>query len=176
MKPVITHLTDIILIFIVVISVYTDLKERKIYNLVVLPAMLAGLIINTIFYGVDGLMFSLKGLGAGIGLLFIPFAMGGIGAGDVKLMGAIGSLTGTLFVARAFLATGLIGGIISVVVLVKQKRLLTTLKNLWFCIYIFIGTVFRVNTLKDLDNAEDNEAIPYGLAIGIGTFLAYLVR
>lgn len=166
---------NIIVAVLIAISVYTDLKERKIYNNVVLPAALAGIGLNTLFYGMEGLTFSLKGLGFGMALLFIPFAFGGVGAGDVKLLGAIGSLNGTVFVFKTFLATGIAGGILAVLVLIRQKRFVETVKRIFTSFYIFVVSFFRVNTLKSLDKAEYHESLPYGLAIGIGTLMAYVV-
>ena len=175
MKVGIAYLIDVIVCVAVIISVYTDLKERKILNVVVLPAILAGLVLNSVLAGTDGLLFSLKGLGTGIGLLFVLFALGGFGAGDVKLIGAIGSLKGTVFVLKAFAATGIAGGVLAVFVLVRQKRLFSTIKRIGISLYYFVGSVFKVNTLKSLDKAEYHESLPYGVAIGIGTVAAYLV-
>ncbi len=169
------YLIDFIVAVAVIVSVYTDLKERKIYNAVVIPAALTGLVVNSVFTGTNGLIFSLKGLGAGLGLLFIPFLLGGFGAGDVKLMGAIGALKGAFFVFKVFLATGIAGGILAILVLVKQRRLLLTLKRIWFSFSILIGSIFKINTLQSLDKAEFHESLPYGLAIGIGTLAVYLV-
>ncbi len=175
MKPSVVYVVDVVVAAAVLISVYTDLKERKIYNAVVIPAALAGLVLNSAFSGVDGALLSLKGLAAGLGLLFIPYALGGFGAGDVKLMGAIGSLKGAFFAVKVFLAAAITGGILAVLVLLRQKRLLSTLKRIGISLTIFVGSVFKINTLKSLDKAEFHESLPYGLAIGIGTLMAYLV-
>ncbi len=174
MRFLTAHLVDVVVVVTVVISVYTDLKERRIYNAVVVPAALAGLVINSLSSG-EGLVFSLKGLGAGLGLLLIPFALGGFGAGDVKLVGAIGSLKGAGFVFKVFLATGITGGILALLVLIRQKRLLSTLKRIRLSFSILLRSRFKVNTLGSLDRAEFHESLPYGLAIGIGTLIAYLV-
>lgn len=168
-------LINLVVVTVVLISVYTDLRQRKIYNYVVIPGALAGLALYSITGGTAGLFLSLKGLGLGFGLLLIPFALGGFGAGDVKLLGAIGALKGPVFVFKVFLGTGLAGGVLAVLVLVKQKRLLSTLKRIGFSMYVFFGSVFKVNTLKSLDKAEYHESLPYGLAIGIGTLIAFLV-
>lgn len=168
-------LINLVTAAIVVISVYTDLRQRKIYNVIVVPGVLAGLVLHAVSGGSAGLLLSLKGLGLGFGLLLIPFMLGGFGAGDVKLLGAIGALKGAVFVFKVFLAAGLTGGVLAILVLVKQKRLLSTLKRLWFSLYVFLGSVFKVNTLKSLDKAEYHESLPYGLAIGIGTIVSYLV-
>ncbi len=168
-------LIKLVLFMMVTISIYTDLKERKIYNVIVVPAAAAGVVLNTMVRGTEGLVFSLLGLGAGLGLLFIPFAFGGVGAGDVKLLGAIGSLNGSFFVFKTFLATGLVGGILAVIVLIRQGNLWSTIKRLVMSLYILSASIFKVNTLKSLEKAEYHESLPYGLAIGIGTFMAYLV-
>ena len=175
MKYMTAYLIDIIVLITVAVSVYTDLKTRKIYNAVVAPAALAGLAINTFYLRLAGLIFSLQGLGLGFGLLFVLFALGGFGAGDVKLVSAIGALKGPLFVFKVFLGTGLAGGVLAILVLLRQKRLLSTIKRVSRSLYIFIGSVFKVNTLKTLDKAEFDESLPYGVAIGIGTVMAYLV-
>lgn len=168
-------LINLVAVAVVLISVYTDLRQRKIYNYVVIPGALAGLALYTITGGTAGLLLGLKGLGLGFGLLLIPFALGGFGAGDVKLLGAIGALKGSVFVFKVFLGAGLAGGVLAILVLVKQKRLLSTFKRIGFSMYVFFGSVFKVNTLKSLDKAEYHESLPYGLAIGIGTLIAYLV-
>lgn len=171
-----TYLLDAVTVGVVLISVYTDLKERKIYNKVIATGIVAGLMLHALTSGTAGIIFSLKGLGAGLGLLFVPFVLGGFGAGDVKLMGAVGALKGPYFAFNAFLATGITGGIFAIAVLIKQKRLLSTLKRIALTFLVFIGSRFRINTLKSLDKAEYHESLPYGLAIGIGTFVAYLMR
>jgi len=65
----------------------------------------------------------LKGLGLGLLLLVVPFAMGGMGAGDVKLLGMVGAFQGPNFVFNCFLWMALIGGAIAIVVLIREKRL-----------------------------------------------------
>lgn len=171
----ITYVADAIIAVAVLISVYTDLKNRKILNAVVIPAAVIGLAVNSFAMGLDGLVWSLKGLGLGMALLFVPFALGGFGAGDVKLLGAIGALKGPLFVFKVFLAAGITGGVLAILILVKQRRLWSTFKRIGQSLYVFFGSVFKVNTLKNLDQAEYHESLPYGLAIGVGTLIAYLV-
>src|SRR5437879_3416726 len=78
----------------VAVCVVTDLRTRRIPNAISGPAMLIGIALNTAHMGTAGLLDSLSGLGVTIGVLLWPFAMGGIGGGDVKMMGAIGALLG----------------------------------------------------------------------------------
>ena len=73
--------------------------------------MIAALILYSFAAGIDGFFFSLKGIAVGIGVLLIPYLLGGMGAGDAKLMGAVGGFLGAKGVFGAFLLTAAIGGI-----------------------------------------------------------------
>jgi len=87
-----------VLIFMLLISLYTDIVERKIYNWTTIPAAVLGVILNFLADGAPGLKTSLMGLLTGLAVFLLPFLLGGMGAGDVKLMGAIGALKGPFFV------------------------------------------------------------------------------
>lgn len=77
-------MTNLVIFLILIISILTDLRNRKILNIVTLPAILVAFIYHFFTSGLDGLLFSGQGFLVGLGLLFIPFVMGGIGAGDVN--------------------------------------------------------------------------------------------
>jgi prepilin peptidase CpaA len=170
------YIIDGILVLLVLFSIYTDLKERKIFNVAVMPAIIAGLALNAYAEGTAGLLFGLKGAGLGLLLLLIPFIFGGFGAGDVKLMAAVGALKGPGFVFITFLGTGIAGGVLAVLVLVRQGRFIASVKRICANMAVMLGSAGRVNTMKNLDQAEYHESLPYAIAIGIGTMLAYLVR
>jgi len=168
-------LSDAVLITILLISLYTDIKYRKIHNSVLLPAVLLGFLINGYEQGwQQGFWFTGKGLLVGVGVFLIPFFFGGLGAGDVKLLGAIGAIKGTQFVLHSALLTAVTGGLIACFILLKQKRFLAALKNIGTSFYTLI-LMKNVKSLKTLDQAEYHEALPYGVAITIGTLLALLL-
>lgn len=104
-----------------IISLITDIRNRKILNIVTFPAMVIGLIYYTLTLGLDGFLFSSGGLLVGFFILLIPFLLGGMGAGDVKLMAAIGALTGVTFVIHSFFYTALFGGIIAVYLIIRRN-------------------------------------------------------
>ena len=164
---------DIILIILIAVCVFTDLRERKIYNKVLLPAVILAFFYHIYTAGLTGGYFSLKGLLIGMGLLLIPYSMGGIGAGDVKFLGVIGSLKGTSFIFATFLAGSIAGGIMAVYCLSKNKKLLFTIKKL------FSPFLYRYGLIIDrTENLEkSNSTIPYGAAIAVGAAAAaYFVR
>jgi prepilin peptidase CpaA len=157
-----------ILILVLIISLVTDLRKRKIYNIVTLPAILIGFIYYSFFGGWEGFLFSGKGLIIGLGILLIPYLLGGMGAGDVKLMAAIGALMGTSFVFYSFIYTALIGGTIALVLIVKHRGFWQSVKNIFFNV-----TFLRSNLGSIILNKKEQSSsisFPYGVAIVLGTF------
>src|ERR1051326_8835145 len=75
-------------------AIYTDLLSSRIPNWLSFPAVGFGLIVHSYVGGFHGGLFSLSGLGAGLGIFLILYVSGSIGAGDVKLMAAVGAITG----------------------------------------------------------------------------------
>ena len=161
---------DMVLAVMLLICLISDLKERKIYNIVLLPALLFGLINNLATAGWPGLLQSLLGFALGLSILIIPFAMGGMGAGDVKLLAVIGAMKGPLFVFYSALGMGLAGGIIAFAILIYQGTLLTLIVNFGRSIWLMLSSGFKVIAFN-----YDNEKImfPYGLAIVAGTIGAF---
>ncbi len=166
---------DMTLIILLLVCCYTDLRSKKIYNAVLLPAVLVAFIASLTNGGWSACLVSVKGLLAGMALLLIPFAAGGIGAGDVKLLGTIGAFKGPEFVLMAFLTGAVVGGIFSVYLLIRQGRLLLTLKKFY---YFFISKVLHIPvsvSFGHLDVATRGESFPYALAISLGAAWAYFL-
>ena len=70
-------------------AVVTDWRMKRIPNYLTIPMFALGWIYQFSFWGWPGVLDGLKGFGVGFGILFVLFAVGGSGAGDVKLMGAL---------------------------------------------------------------------------------------
>ncbi|WP_018086674.1 A24 family peptidase [Desulfurispora thermophila] len=162
-----------ILLTTIVASIYTDLKYRKIYNAVLLPSFMAALLYHTFSAGTNGLLFSIKGAALGLALLLIPFMLGGMGAGDVKLLAVIGAWQGANFVWLCFLLTALAGGAIATVQLVKQRRFWLTLQ---YIVLLFVPGTPKKGALGTLATSRAGETFPYGVAIAAGTLATYLMR
>ena len=156
---------NIILILLALTSFITDISKNKIYNTQTYPSMALGLILGYAAGGGHGILMSLAGLFTGLALLFIIFLAGGIGAGDVKLLGAIGALKGTGFVLWTMFYTGLIGGVMAFALLIWKGRLLSTFKNLF--------TLLRHPVkMKGSQKQEERMYLPYGVAISLGSMWA----
>src|SRR5207247_5246767 len=87
-------LTVATVVIFVALCVIADVRTRRIPNAISGSAMLLGVTLNTAYMGTAGLLDSLAGLGVTVGVLLWPFAVGGIGGGGVRMMGATGALLG----------------------------------------------------------------------------------
>jgi len=157
-------------ISVILIAVYTDCRWRTIKNVVTFPGIILGLLLHTLGQGWAGLVFSGVGLLAGVGLMLIPFTLGQMGAGDVKLMGALGSLLGGYEILNVFLYTTVAGGFLALGYAFYHKDILHTFKKVWLlmkCLVLFRSPEAGMILFKK------SIPMPYGLAIGIGaaTFL-----
>jgi prepilin peptidase CpaA len=123
---------DSLLIGILAVCVVTDLKSRTIYNAVTFPGTIGGLILQTVFHGVPGLADAVFGLAVGFGILLIPYLLGGMGAGDVKLLAMVGAFKGLAFVLFTSVYMALIGGAIALALLLMRKGVFERLKRVVF--------------------------------------------
>jgi prepilin peptidase CpaA len=131
----------ILLISAITVSVVEDLRRQKIPNLVTFPTMVLALIYHGISSGLSGFFFSAGGLALGMGFFMIPYMMGGMGAGDVKLMGATGAIFGPMGITIASILVFLAGGLYGFVLFaLNPKYTLSFIKRSCTTIHIFITT------------------------------------
>ncbi|MFA7167005.1 MAG: prepilin peptidase, partial [Desulfoplanes sp.] len=109
-----------------------------------------------------------SGLLIGVACLFIPFALGGMGAGDVKLMGAVGAVLGPLGVFISFVYTAMLGGVWALYLLITKDRkalgrLVTDLK----AVFLTRSIAFMPTPIQ----RKNAPRICYGVAIALGTML-----
>ncbi|MCG0274879.1 MAG: prepilin peptidase [Thermosediminibacteraceae bacterium] len=164
---------DAVLFMVLGISVYTDLKHKKIFNAVLAPAAVAALLGNFYLSGIAGGLVSLEGMILGMLLLLLPFAMGGMGGGDVKLMAVVGAFKGPGFVWNAFLYSAIVGGIFALAAMAAEGKILFRLRSAFLTLMSFFGFVPRGLNLLDA-KPESSPSLPYAIAIAAGTLLAYL--
>ena len=152
----------------VILAALLDWKTRKIPNVLTFSMILSGLALGFWSEGAAGLRESFFGLILGILFLYFPFAWRGVGGGDVKLVGAIGSLLGPTLVFHIFLASAVFGGIFSLVVMIKEKAFKQTLRHIKDKALFFLLTR---KVLPEAEIAQNDKRlrIPYACAIGCGT-------
>jgi prepilin peptidase CpaA len=170
-NPFENYVFPICLLIMTALAAGFDIRTQKIPNLLTFPAMLAALLYYTTVYGWAGLVFSFGGLIAGIALLLPAYLMGGMGAGDAKLMGAVGACIGfeETIVAFLFIAvTGCVCGL--VVVIIHRKRY----KGYFRQLVLTAKTIMLTRKYVPVETGTAAQARPkvyYGIAIAAGTFL-----
>jgi prepilin peptidase CpaA len=131
----------ILLISACTVSVVEDVRRQKIPNIVTFSTMVLALIYYGISSGLSGLFFSVGGLALGMGFFMIPYLMGGMGAGDVKLMGATGAIFGPKGIIIVSIMVFLAGGLYGLVLFtLNPKYTLSFIKRSWATIHIFMTT------------------------------------
>jgi prepilin peptidase CpaA len=162
----------VFLVIILAIAAYTDIVSQKIPNVLTIPAMVLGVGYHGLTYGLPGLAFSLAGLATGFGLLILFYFMGGMGAGDVKLMAAVGAVLGAKGVFFSFLITALYGGVYSLVIILAYRRIFHGFfKDLYNTFLTFL-LIKRYNPVRVVENSN-KPRLCYGIAIALGT-LTYM--
>lgn len=162
---------EYLLIGLLAIASLYDLKYRRIPNWLIGLGLLSALSGYWLTGGWAGVLFSLKGLAAGIGLLLVPFALRGIGAGDVKLLGLVGAFQGIHFVCSTFLWMALWGGLMALIIAYRNGRLGQILINI-FPVSVKYALPFTAR-IADKPNSEQ-VVYPYALAIALGVLCTFL--
>ena len=102
-------------------AVWTDQRQHRIPNALVLTMLVSGFVVRVGLEGTAGLMDGLLGLLAGFLVLIFPYLRGGMAAGDVKLLAAVGVLVGPVTVVIAGLIATLVGASIGGVLIAVQR-------------------------------------------------------
>ncbi|NOT25177.1 MAG: hypothetical protein HOP16_03645 [Acidobacteria bacterium] len=111
------------------VACVTDLQSRRIPNVLTLGAAGAAFAVHATTGGVSGMAMSLGGWLLGVALFLPFFALGGMGAGDVKLLAAIGAWLGPRDVAWVAIYGSMAGGVMAVAVALASGYLRTAVSN-----------------------------------------------
>jgi prepilin peptidase CpaA len=118
---------QIVLVLLVAVAAWSDLRSRHIPNWITVPGAAFGLLLQTWYGGQHGALASLEGVALGIAMFIVFFIAGGMGAGDVKLFGAVGALVGPQALVLVFVLTGLLGGVFAAAVVLIRGHWRATL-------------------------------------------------
>jgi len=167
------------------LAVRGDVRERRIPNQLVLAGMLTGGALQVLLpagsglfsadFGSLGLLAALGGMALGLLLLLPMYALGAMGAGDVKLMAMTGVFLGPDEVVRAALATLLAGGVLALAAACWQGALRQVLHNVrvmvWnSCLRALSGTGASLAAPP-----APTGKLPYAIAIAAGAVLNLLM-
>jgi len=164
-----TTVFQLVLVPLAVLIIYHDVRYRRIPNPFVIATLISGLTINFAIGGLHGGLNSIGGCVLAFILMFILHVFGAMGAGDVKLFAAIGSIIGAPLVLPTFVVVVLTGGLLALVTVVRSGVFATTMHRV---LQILVGLLPGWQMPKFSVPADRRLTIPYGAAITIGAIIA----
>lgn len=162
----------ILLLSLAVAITYYDVRYRRIPNAVVLTTLVCGLVISTFTGGLAGLVNGLGGFALAFGLSIFLHFLGAMGAGDVKLFAAIGSVIGVHLVLPAFGLIALIGGVIAIFTVIRARAGWTTMHGV---LSLLISFLPGWKMLRSQVSQDRRLTVPYGVAITLGSLISLVV-
>lgn len=156
------------------VAAIIDVRMFKVHNLLTIPLAVSGLLYHGFYNGVAGLGFSITGLLIGFGSLIVLYALGGIGAGDVKLMTGVGAWLGGWLTINVIVIAGIAAGIYSLVLIVSNGGVRHVITNLSIVAYrvravaIHFGQDERVETLVAQSSGRHRQLIPFAAMVLTG--------
>ena len=175
---------EALLLALVLGAAVYDVQYRRIPNWISVCGVVAGLAMNT-FLTFDGparwsgLAMSLEGLALGFCIYFVLYVIHAMGAGDVKLMAAVGAVVGPADWFGIFLITAIVGGIMGLILIVVRRRFKTTLWNVGF-IFSELKSGRPAYVGKEELDVKSPKAVglPHGAVIAVGSifYLALSLR
>ena len=167
-----TTAAALVLFVLLAAAVATDVVNHRIPNLLLLPALGLALMLHTMSGGMDGLITSAGGLTLGLAMLLPLYALGGMGAGDVKLLGVVGSFLGPWGAVIAGMATMMAGTVLGITVIVWQ-RVRPVIESHAAQLQNSPDTGVRTTSVSHLLGRQKLVTyIPYAPAIAVGTVAA----
>jgi prepilin peptidase CpaA len=155
------------------VACWTDIRTRRIPNALTFGAAGAGLAFHLLLTG--SVLTPLAGWITGV-LIFSPlFLLRGMGAGDLKLLGAFGAWLGPLMAVRVGLFSAVAGGILALVVALGHGYLAKVVGNVWLLL-----THWRVSGVKPLDaltlDKGTGPRLAYAVPLMVGLMVALWTR
>jgi prepilin peptidase CpaA len=162
----------LLVVGVTLLAGWVDFRTHKIPNWLTVPALFLGVGLRTAVSGWSGAKASLEGAGLALVLLLPLVLMRALGAGDWKLMGAVGAFLGPVLFLFVLLGSFLVSGLMAMVEMMRTKRVKETLRNLGVLVQGFFSFGLRANPEISLDNPALLK-LPFGVAAAISTILCF---
>ena len=162
----------ILLAPLAIFVIYFDVRYRRIPNMLVLATLVAGISINIAFSGVAGMVTSLEGFALAFFPMLLMHIFGAMGAGDVKLFGAVGAVLGVSQVPLAFVVVVMLGAVLAIYTMLRAGTVFSTLHGV---LRIFVGILPGWEMPRFKIAPDRKHTIPYGVAIMLGSLIAVVL-
>jgi prepilin peptidase CpaA len=155
---------------VLIVAAVIDGFELKVPNWVTFPFILSGWAYSTLAFGWEGLGWSLLGTVIGLALLLPAYAIGGMGAGDVKLLAGVGAWVYGTHTAYAFAATAIVGAVLAVGMVLVRRGWKRHSAQFW----VILNEIMVIRNPQELaaiaaERKPTMLLLPYGIPIAIGT-------
>jgi prepilin peptidase CpaA len=162
--------------FTLVFTLYAgwiDWRTRRIPNWLTVPGLCIGIAANAALGEWQGAARALEGAGLAM-VLLLPFVLiRALGAGDWKLMAAVGALLGPKPFFVVLVVSIFVAGAMGTVQVIRAQRVVVTLKNIWVLVQGFFTFGFRAHPELSLDNPGALK-LPFGVAVAIAAVICYV--
>ncbi|MHC4875002.1 MAG: A24 family peptidase [Planctomycetota bacterium] len=166
-----------------ILAAWIDGKELKVPNWITFPMALTGLMWHSYSGGLgtwddSGFLGSLAGLGMGLACLLPIYAVGGMGAGDVKLMAGMGAwLASWQTTAEAFVVSVIVGAVMAVVMVWRSGKFHEHYANS----IVILNEWLTIRNPRELsriaaERKPTMRLLPYGIPICIGSIGYFLYQ
>lgn len=172
LSPLGNGICNVVLAIFLAYCAFTDGTRARIYNKATFPAMGVGLLLHLVFGDQRTLVWSLLGLGVGLGIQFIPWRLNLAKAGDVKLLMAVGALKGWAFCTFGFLYGAAIFGILILPWLYRRGELGAVGRNIKNYAHIALVT----HTAEAPAPTVTKKFVPWGVGLSLGFGVALIVE
>jgi prepilin peptidase CpaA len=160
---------------VLVVAATIDGWKLKVPNWITYPLIVSGWVYSVAYFGWEGLLWSLLGTAVGLLLLLPAYAIGGMGAGDVKLLAGVGAWVWATTTLYAFCVSAIIGGAIAVVMVISRRTWYHHIDQFWAIVNEIL--VIRNPEKLAVIAAERKSRmllLPYGIPIAIGTIVYFV--
>jgi prepilin peptidase CpaA len=162
-----------VVLMAVIAAGVTDVRSFRIPNFLTLPLAISGAVFHVVVHGPTGLQNSILGLLFGGLVLMLLYLTGGVGAGDVKLLAAVGAWLGVPTIVYVFVVAALAGSLYSFALLFAQGRLtsaVTTARVVLRQLVVVgrhLGSEERVESIVNQADSH-KRLVPFAVMVGIG--------
>ncbi len=156
-----------------IVAAVIDGYKLKVPNWITFPMIAGGWAASAASFGWEGLGWSLAGTAVGLALLLPAYAIGGMGAGDVKLLAGVGAWVGGTTILYAFCVSAMVGGLIAVAMILYRGAWNKHYQQFWMIWYemLILRDPEQLSTIA-AERKSSMLLLPYGIPIAIGT-IAY---
>ena len=159
---------EVLLLIVALAAAVYDVRYRRIPNWISVGGIALGVLANLLTHGIPGLLFALAGFALGFGLYFLLYLVHAMGAGDVKLMGAIGALVGWQNWVAIFVIAAILGGIMAMIVILSRNRVKKTFWNIGYLLNEMRRGRAPYASREELDvHSPKSVGLPHGAVIAV---------